>query len=122
MRTITNPNISEEFIEYLTANGFKVYKGSGILLKSNDCVVQITGNKLDVFLHHDEEEGERKEGLFLLSSFTGLDQLDIVKFGMLMHVCGAVSLEASKKLHDALNTPLIKTCVQIAEEVEEENS
>jgi hypothetical protein len=113
---IDHPTTKEQ-IEYLEDNGFEIINGAGILAHTKECRVIIMPNDtLNVYQYDDGEYGQRSAGFNLVHHFTGLKQLDIVKFGMLMHVCGAIPMDESYKRFKSMRNELIKTCVQLAEE------
>lgn len=109
-----NPHITQDMVEYLLANGFESFNDT--LFQDGEYKIIISGNKMDFFLWHEGEDGQRSAGFFLIHSFVGLDQLNLEKFGLLLHVCGVVDLKDSLQRYMEINKQHLKAAFQPAEE------
>jgi hypothetical protein len=93
----TNPNFSEVFGQYLQANGYVPGSQSAfsdtIYYFKKDRGIMITGDSVDFGLFHHDGNARHKPGCTRYAAFTGIGQLDIFGWMMLLHITGAVPLK-----------------------------
>lgn len=85
----TNPNFSEVFGQYLNANGYVSGSQSAfsdtLYYFKKDRGIMITGDSVDFGIF-------QKQGCTRYAAFTGIGQLDISGWKMLLHITGTVPL------------------------------
>lgn len=91
-----NPYFKAEFSEYLEAAGYQRSEfttRSRIQFQKDDRVVVIFNDHVDIMILTEEEPHERHACLSKYMSFSGLSQLDMFKWILLMHVTNVVPLK-----------------------------
>ena len=112
-----NNALTKEMIDYLVENGFTPHRSEtrgSFFFTKGDTRLFICGNTIDFFVNDDGEEGQRKPGMNLVHSFAGIDQLDIVKWGMLLHITGTITLKESLTNYKKQTEP--KSTMEIVDE------
>jgi hypothetical protein len=92
-----NPNFNAAFGQYLKSNGYM----PGLQSEFSDTIyyfkkdhgVMITGDSVDFGIFPEGEDGQRKPGCSRYAAFTGISQLDISGWMLLMHITGTVPLK-----------------------------
>lgn len=95
--TVNNPNFHQEFGDYLKANGYT--PGSQltdvIYYFKKEHGIMISGDSVDFARFAQGEKVKGKAGCTRYAAFTGINQLDISGWMLLLHVTGAVPLQQS---------------------------
>lgn len=93
----TNPNFSEVFGQYLQANGYVSGSQSAfsdtLYYFKKERGIMVTGDSVDFGLFQSDSSGRRRPGCNRYASYTGIGQLDIFGWMMLLHITGAVPLK-----------------------------
>ncbi|MGB8191043.1 MAG: hypothetical protein WCF67_03945 [Chitinophagaceae bacterium] len=109
-QAVKNPNFHEEFGQYLKENGY--LPGSQltdvIYYFKKDHGIMITGDSVDFAVFPQGETSKGKPGCSRYAAFTGINQLDIFGWMMLLHITGAVPLKQLIRESDKDSISLIK--------------
>jgi hypothetical protein len=94
---VKNPNFQQEFGDYLKANGYT--PGSQltdvIYYFKKEHGIMISGDSVDFARFAQGDKMKGKPGCTRYAAFTGINQLDIFGWKLLLHVTGAVPLQQS---------------------------
>jgi hypothetical protein len=95
-----NPYFNSSFGQYLKSNGYMPGSQSEfsdtIYYFKKDHGVMITGDSVDFGIFNQVENGRRKPGCSLYAAFTGISQLDISGWKMLLHITGTVPMKQTQ--------------------------
>ena len=120
-----NPHFSEEFGNFLLANYFSCQVDKNrIKFQKDDKLLAITGDQVDLYIFHPEEEGQESEKWVFEQSHIGISNFNLFGWILLMHIMGILKLsdfisnskkaglqnatEANFIINEALKGPLQK--------------
>lgn len=97
IKKIHNPFFAGELRDYLEINGYHeaetIRSINTAYFLNNMVTIEVTGSTITVSVHCSDEVGVLSPAYLQQTSFTGLKNLDIFKFMLLMDLMGAIPLK-----------------------------